>query len=293
MTGKKLRLLITGHTGFIGQAFLRHMQSENRLEWVGRSFSGGCDLTQAGALDDVGPCDVVLHLASRSGVPAAWQAPDSFYRTNVTATLTVAEYARRTGARIIALSSYMYGEQGNQPIDEATPTSCRNPYAWSKRLAEMVLEGYASDFGTSTTILRLFNLYGEGQPDDWLIPKIIRQALEGDEIQVETLTPKRDFLWIDDLCDALMRAIEQPLSGCNIFNLGFGESHSVREAVEAVCEVIGPRRIVDLGRSRPNEISDCICDSGKFRRTFGWHPHVDFREGISRLVAARSAVSSS
>lgn len=277
------RVLVTGHTGFIGQALTRTLDADG-IAWIGAARSNGCDLSCPGALADVPPCDVVVHLAALKGVVEAWENPGGFYRTNLMAAVEVMEFARRHGARVVNLSTYVYGEPQYVPVDECHPVSCRNPYAWSKRAVEVLCEGYASDFGLSAVSLRLFNTYGVGQPTSWLVSYVIAQALSGDTVALDTLTPRRDFLWIDDVVSAVVAVIRQPLSGYHVFNLGSGTSRSNLDVVEAVTRILGPRRVVDLGKTRPGEISDCVCDAAAFRRTFGWSPAMPFDEGIARLV---------
>lgn len=277
------RVLVCGHTGLIGSA-LGATLTEMGIEWVGASRSTGQDLSVAGALSTIEPCDVVIHLAAVKGVPEAWAEPRHYYSSNLSATLEVLEYARHHGARVINMSSYVYGEPRYQPIDEMHPVNCHNPYAWSKLACEVLSEAYAADFAIPVVTLRLFNLFGPDQVSKWLVSHVISQALAGPTISLDTLTPKRDFLWIDDVVTALVATIVRPQSGYKVFNLGSGKSYSNLEVAQAVIDVVGPREVIDLNRPRPSEISDCICDATLFRRTFDWQPTMAFKDGIAQLV---------
>src|SRR6202011_2766469 len=109
------------------------------------------------------------------------------------------------------VSSYMYGHPERLPIPEDHPLRASNPYSHSKLLAEQITRFYQESFGVPVTIVRPFNLYGPGQSEDFLIPTLIRQALAQDSnaIVVADLTPKRDYIYIDDVVDLLVRLGEQ------------------------------------------------------------------------------------
>src|SRR5207249_744087 len=117
------------------------------------------------------------------------------------------------------LSSYLYGNPSSLPIPETAPLVATNPYALSKRLAEEACRFYADSFGTSITVLRLFNVYGKGQHKSFLIPTILEQVKCSEQIGVKDLTPKRDYVHINDVVGAILKAAE-PRKGLNIFNIG-------------------------------------------------------------------------
>jgi nucleoside-diphosphate-sugar epimerase len=280
-----MSVLVTGHTGFIGQAAVRALQ-QSGLAWTGASRSNGLALDNPATLDLL-PREpgVVLHLAGRTGVSASWEEPFSFHRANALTTLTALEHARRTGAAFIYVSSYMYGAPQHLPIGEDHPVACNNPYAWSKREGELFCEAYARDFDMSVTVLRPFNVFGPGQSQEHLIPHIIAQALQGDTISVQDLEPRRDYLWIDDFVDALVAVVKAPPKGFFVFNLGAGESASVQTVIDRVIEITGPRKIVSRQARRRNEIADCVCDASRFRQAFGWSAKVPLAQGLSLLIA--------
>jgi len=278
------RVLIAGHTGFVGNRLTRLLDSYGAVTWYGASRSSGIDLTHPDALKSIVPCDVIVNLAGRVGVGDSWTSPADYYRSNLLSTLNVMEYARHHGARVIHVSSYVYGIPQYQPIDERHPVSGHNPYADSKLESEAICRKYSEAFAIPTVILRPFNLFGPGQMKTFLVPLVICQALNGGPIRVHSLTPRRDYLWIDDLAAAINSMLACQSEGTTIFNVGGGRSHSTKEIIDTVLVETGPCTVVCDDTPRNNELLECVCDNSLFRTTYDWNPKVTLEEGVARLV---------
>jgi nucleoside-diphosphate-sugar epimerase len=231
--------------------------------------------------------DVVVHLAAKTFVPESWDAPALFMRTNLLGTIEALEYCREHRARLVFLSSYMYGAVAQQPIPEGTPLVAANPYALSKKLAEEACEFYANRFDVEATIVRPFNIYGPGQADAFLIPTILRQLAAGTEIRVKDLEPRRDFVYVSDVVAAILQAVNRAGRG-GVFNIGSGTSHSVAELIQAIQEVWGTNLPVRVdGARRQGEVMDTVADIARARQHLGWTPRVTLRQGLEALRAAR------
>lgn len=276
-------VLVTGHTGFIGSAVCE-LLSEHDIAWQGVSLSTGTNLEQPTALDALPPADIVLHLAGRIGVPQSWEDPEGFYRTNFLSTLNALEYARKHGARMVFVSTYMYGAPHYLPIDEAHPVACNNPYTRAKRAAETLCEDYATDYGVQSTMLRIFNTYGPRQSYSSLVQHIVHSAIKSDTITVNDLAPKRDYLWLNDLARAIVTVVEQAPGANSIFNVGYGQSYSVQDVIDTTLSITGPRKVISRDIVRPNEIPDCVCDNSLFSATFNWKPTVSLRDGVANMI---------
>jgi nucleoside-diphosphate-sugar epimerase len=211
-------------------------------------------------------------------------------RSNLLGTIEALEFCRRHGARLVFLSSYMYGEPERLPIDETAPVIARNPYALSKKLAEDACRFYAESFGTSVTVFRPFNVYGPGQAEPFLVPFIARQIWEGKEIRVKDLAPRRDYVYVQDVVDGIVSGAEQGL-GYQLFNLGSGQSHSVEELIAAMQLVSGSALpVTTAGERRPEEIMDTVADISAARRAFGWTPGYSLRDGLALTLAGAEHV---
>ena len=283
MTKTPPNLLVTGHTGFIGSALTARLDAEG-WAWTGAARANGHDLTEPEGLAGLPATDWVVHLAGSTDILESWENPAKFHRVNYGGTLTALEHCRENKSRMLYISSYMYGVPDSLPIDEGHPVACRNPYSWSKRAGELLCEAYAADFGVPVVILRPFNIYGPGQSAHQLIPHILAQAMTGDTINLADLEPKRDWLWEGDLIEAMLKVLVTPTTGLSMYNIGYGESVSVRQVVDAVLAQVGPREIISRDEVRKNEIPDCVCDARLFSKTFDWQPTTNLEQGIAMLI---------
>ena len=135
------------------------------------------------------------------------------------------------------------------------------------------------------TIIRPFNVYGIRQSGNFLIPTIIRQALEEPQIIVKDLLPKRDFVYLEDLLSALLATLNVSLKGYNIYNIGSGISLSVKEVIDIIQDVTGTsKKVICEKIVRPNELMDVIADITKAKIELGWYPKYSFRAGIEDII---------
>ncbi len=231
-----------------------------------------------------GDFSVLYHLAARTFVPAAWENPVDFHLVNAHGTLRMLEQCRQRGIPMVYVSAYIYGSPEALPIPETAPVRLNNPYGYSKFAGEEACRFYAEMFGVSVSIFRLFNVYGPGQDRHFLIPEIMGQVGDPDvpEIVLKDLAPKRDYVHVSDVVDALL--LGRSLKGLNTFNVGSGASISVGGIVEAIRTVAGstkPYRAV--GERRPNEVMDVVADISALLETGHWRPRVSFEDGIREL----------
>src|SRR5580658_3757679 len=205
VASRRKRAIVTGSTGFIGSHLAKRLQAEG-VTVMGLARATGFDiLTDVLPLDDV---DHVYHLAGLTFVPRSWDDPVSFHHVNTHGTVRVLDQCRRAGVPVTFASAYVYGTPARLPIDERAPTSAANPYTYSKLAAEAACRFFCEQYGARVAIVRPFNVYGPGQDHSFLIPTIVRQVLDpsADEIVVTSLAPRRDFVYISDLVEALLLA---------------------------------------------------------------------------------------
>lgn len=280
------KILVTGSPGFIGRALCRFLRLHNH-EVVGLSRRDG-DISEPATLSHVGPMQHVFHLAGRTFVPDSWKDPLGFHRVNVLGTGNVLEYCRLHGARLTFVSAYLYGLPDRFPVWEQCAPRPNNPYALSKYLAEQVCEFYAAYHRVDITVIRPFNVFGPEQKAHFLIPHIVSQVKARQTIHVKDLAPRRDYIYISDLVDALAKTLKC-LNGYNVFNIGSGRSLSVRELIAAIQSVAGTDLpVVSEGVVRPNEIDDVYADIGKAHAQLGWAPNLTFQQGVERMMIEES-----
>ena len=227
-----------------------------------------------------------LRFRTRTFVPESWTDPAGFLEANLLGAVWGGDYCRERKASMVYLSSYLYGNAGSMPIPESAPLDTPNPYALSNKLAEDVCSFYASQYGVPSTILRPFNVYGPGQSDRFLIPSLVRQARSGGIVEIKDASPRRDYVYVEDVVNAIVKAAERK-DGYGVFNIGTGHSHSVAEVIDMLCDLVGRDiEVRDAGERRPAEIMDSRADVARAREVLGWTPHWTLRDGLARMLEA-------
>lgn len=278
------KILVTGATGFLGRSLVDRLVSSSD-EVVGVSSRDG-DVSASGTWTSFPRADFVIHLAARTFVPDSWLEPNAFIQANLDGTVCALDYCRTHAAKFIYCSAYLYGAPDQLPISESAPLRPNNPYALSKKLAEEACRFYSEFYSVDVTILRPFNVYGPGQGVNWLIPSIIKQVMRGDFVEVKDLTPRRDYVYIDDLVDVFICAMEKP-KRFNVLNVGSGESHSVGDIVQMIQRIVGTKLPVrSLDQRRAHEIMDTRADIRKIFSVYGWRPKWSINDGLRQAVAS-------
>lgn len=306
------RVLVTGGAGFIGSHLCEALLARGAEVTVFTRYSSR---GVAGALDDIPATsrealriimgdlkdpagvdaatsdqEIVFHLAAHIGIPYSYVHPLDVMQTNAIGTAHVLEASRRHGvAKIVVFStSEVYGSARYAPIDEAHPLQAQSPYAASKIAADALAMSYVQSFGTPIALCRPFNTFGPRQPARAVLPTIIAQALWDDSIRLGSLTPRRDFLFVEDTAAGAIAVAESPDTVGEAVNLGTGTDITIGEAAALVLRAVGRDLpiVEDVGRIRPanSEVVRLIADAGKAGRLFGWSPKTSFEDGIARTV---------
>jgi nucleoside-diphosphate-sugar epimerase len=233
-----------------------------------------------------GQFDAIINLAARAGVRASAENPWVFVQTNVTGTLNLLEVCRRRGIRkfIIASTSSTYG--GNPPLP--TPESADSdhplqPYAASKKGAEVLCHSYHHLFGIDVSVLRYFTVYGPAGRPDMSMFRFVQWISEGRPVRINgDGEQSRGFAYIDDIARGTIAAL-RPL-GYEVINLGGREPITINELVRILEGTIGRKARIDHYPSHPADMLTNWADVTKAKRLLGWEPQVSVREGIKRLV---------
>jgi NAD dependent epimerase/dehydratase len=234
--------------------------------------------------------DTVYHLGASISVPYSYEAPRDFASTNVEGTLNVLSAARaeEVGRVVHLSSSEVYGTARYTPIDEAHPLQAQSPYSATKIGADKLAESFHCSFELPVVTARPFNTFGPRQSPRAVIPTIVAQALAGDTVRVGSLFPRRDFVFVEDTVDALVRLGRSPEGAGEVFNIATGADISIGEVIDLVAELLGKELEVvpEDGRVRPehSEVHQLLGDATKLRDAFGWSPGHSFRDGLARTI---------
>lgn len=275
-------ILVTGADGFIGYHLVQRLRDDGYNVYT-------YDVNDGDISNDklkFNQIDHVFHLAARTFVPASWDEPYEYYRTNVMGTVNVLNFCRENSCSITIPSTYMYGNPQYLPIDEKHPIDMDvSPYHHSKFLSESIAEFYAKRFGISCTILRLFNVYGFGQNKNFLIPHLIEEVCgQNSQIVVKDLCPKRDYIYIDDVIEAFVKSMCNTKSDFHVYNVGKGISWSVSEVATSIMNVFHcEKELVSMNERRNGEIMDTVADISKIEKELNWHPQYDLEDGLRKI----------
>jgi len=300
-----MRFLITGAAGFLGAPLA------NSLVADGHRVVGLDDLSTGnpqrlspevhlvrGDINDrpklwslLQDVDCVYHLAARVIVPESVLYPRDYNQVNVGGTVTLMEAMRDVGVkRVILISSgTIYGNQRNQPMNERRRPNPHSPYAVSKLSAEYYMRTIGNLWGIETVCLRVFNAYGPGQPlppsHGPLIPYCLRQAMDNGTIVVHGNGKQtRDYVFVEDVVDAMIAASFTDKINRLIINVGSGKETSVNEIVKTVIELTGTKPEIVVNKSHDIGPSRMCADLSLATKKLGYRPKVGLEEGITRII---------
>ena len=307
-----MKILVTGGAGFIGSAFVRMALAKaeparvvnldkltyagnlENLESVahnpGHRFVHGdiCDARAVdGILDDEKP-DAIVHFAAESHVDRSIFSPSPAFETNLRGTFTLLEAARTHQIRrfIHVSTDEVYGSL-RAPIeaDEDFPLNPSSPYSASKAGSDLLARSYFTTYGLPVIITRASNNYGPFQFPEKLIPLMISNALErrtlpvyGDGMQV------RDWLYVDDHCQALLTVLEQGGDG-EIYNIGGSRSVPNIDVVRKILAATGaPDTLIEHVEDRPGHDRRYALTSAKLMRETRWKAEMSFEQGLAETI---------
>ncbi len=302
-----MKVLVVGGAGYVGSHAVRALEAAGHEAWVfdnlfqghraavpkGKLIQGDLlqpsDLTSA--LERTG-AEAVMHFAALSLVGESVTDPARYYENNVVGTLHLLEAMRAKGVWRLVFSSTAatYGEPETSPISEDAPQLPINPYGRTKLAIEHALQSYSTAYGFGCAALRYFNAAGahasgeigeDHSPETHLIPIVLQVALGqrehitifGDDYPTPDGTCIRDYIHVDDLADAHVRALEQLQPHAMLqLNLGTGHGFSVRQVIDACRQVTGHPLPEVVGPKRAGDPPELVANSARAQSLLDWQP---------------------
>ena len=311
-----MRALVTGAAGFIGSTLVHRLLTDGHqvigvdnvstgnaanLEAAlsGKGMSTGrFTLVQVdiqapeltGIVAGANP-DAIFHLAAQVDLRASVSDPQFDARSNVLGTINLCEATRRAGVKRIvyaASGGSRYGTPTRLPVDESAPLGPLSPYAVAKLAGELYLRAYAGMYGLAPICLSLANVYGPRQNphgEAGVIAVFGSALIAGRPVTVYgDGTAARDYVYVDDVVDAFVRAGEAPLSVTGTYNIGTGRQTTVTEVHRMISSVLDESAPPRYAAARTGELHAIALDARKAEEALGWKPAVDIVEGIERTV---------
>ena len=237
-------------------------------------------------------CSAVAHLAAVASVQASVDDPVRTHQSNFIGTLNVCEAMRQTGVKrvLFASSAAVYGNNGEgESIDEDTPKAPLTPYAVDKLASEQYFDFYHRQHELEPVIFRFFNIYGPRQdpssPYSGVISIFSERALKGLPITVfGDGEQTRDFVYVEDLVDLLVQAIEMPRVEVGAVNVGWNQATTLKQMLEALEAVVGKLPPVSYGPARSGDIRHSRANNRRLLERFSTTEQTPMRVGLARLL---------
>ena len=302
-----MRILATGGAGFVGSAVVRELLARDYEVWAFDNLSKGhrqaipADRLIEGDLSDrellikvfrQRGIDVVMHFAASIEVGESVKNPRHYYHNNIVNSLTLLKAMMDASVKKILFSSTaaVFAPITDGPLTEDSPKEPASPYAFSKYAIERMIEDFCTAYGLGYCILRYFNAcggssngrYGEDHaPETHLIPLVLQVPLGrresitvfGSDYDTSDGTCIRDYIHVDDLADAHIRAVDAVIPGKGSkYNIGTGSGNSVLEVINAAEEVVGREINKRFSDRRPGDTDMLVAASERIKKELGWEP---------------------
>lgn len=309
-----MRLLVTGGCGFIGSNFIRFFLDNypeasvinvDKLTYAGNleNLSGLSqspryhfirgDIADASRMEEVirEGVDAIVNFAAESHVDRSIEDPSAFMKTNIFGTFVLLEAVRKNfpvrKIRFLHISTdEVYGSLGETgAFSEETSLAPNSPYSASKGAADMMVRSYYPTYGLSVLITRCSNNYGPYQFPEKLIPLMVSNAMEDQELPIYGDGMNiRDWIYVEDHCRALDRVLRQGRDG-EVYNVGGGSERTNLYVAKSILDRLGkPHSLIRYVADRPGHDRRYAIDFSKIERELGWKPTVSFEEGIDRTI---------
>ncbi len=304
------KILVTGGAGFIGSNLVRSLLKRfpdvqitvldnftyagdwgnlpHRSEHQGRLDVIQADVCDAAAVGHaVTGADIVYHLAAETHVTRSIFDCSRFVHTDVIGTqvLLTAAISRKPSPLVIHVStSEVYGSAQAGVMTEEHPLLPMSPYAAAKAGADRLVYSFMQTYGLPAVIVRPFNNYGPRQHLEKVLPRFITSAIDGEALRVHgDGAARRDFVFVDDTCSALIAIVEAPREKVvgQVLNVASGTDVSVAELARAVLDLVPTSRSsIEMTEERPGQVVRHTGDSTRIRELLGWEPVVSLSDGL-------------
>ena len=234
--------------------------------------------------------DLVIHLAAQINVDVSVKNPHFNHKINVTGTKTVLNFCVKNNIKnfIAASSAAIFGEPKKIPLTEKSPTNPISPYGESKLLMEELIKQFSEKFHLNTIVLRFFNIYGEGQNDEYagVISKFIKQIKKNEDLIIfGDGNQTRDFLSVCDLTEAIHCAIQR-INGKHglCINIGSGLSTSINELATLMISLSKKPLKIKYKIKKQGDIQNSLASINYAQKVLNFNPKVSLKNGIDQLL---------
>lgn len=300
MSLKGKKVLVTGGLGFIGSHLVDRLielgaevtivdfvsqKGLNRLSNAKDSVKiFDFDISDESKLENVEPVDYIIHLAAYAVPNLCEKNPDVAFKANVSGTYNILKFAVKSKVKkfIFPSSALLYTRIPKYlPIDENHPLEITTAYNITKKLGEDLCKYFIDEFKLPVVYFRLFNSFGPKQDKDYFIPTVISQALNGKNIDIWNSEPTRDFTYVLDTIEVMIKAIESDFVGGPI-NVGSGKETKVGDIANHIAKRLGAKvTILNKEVSGPMRLA---CNNSLAYDKLGWKPKIEFEDALDMTI---------
>ncbi|MFX0205769.1 MAG: GDP-mannose 4,6-dehydratase [Candidatus Hodarchaeota archaeon] len=301
------RILVTGGIGFIGSHLVRKLANIDNEMLIFDNYFTGKEYFVSESKDKIkifkgdlrNPQDVeksvldfkpglVFHLAALHYIPYCNQNPIETIDVNVAGTENLLQTCKKYGRLekfLFTSSAAVYPIFDNANVENSI-IAATDIYGNTKYFGEHLVRTFYEETGISCYVARLFNVFGTNETNPHVIPAILDQLIDSTSIQLGNLEPKRDYIFVEDVADALIEITDKCSKSLDVFNVGSGKEYSVYELLETIENICQIKIEITKStkRTRKSDRLHLLADISKIKNEIGWQPKFDLPNGLKTII---------
>lgn len=299
-----LRVLVTGGAGFMGSEVVKQLCELNANVTVFDNFSSGksefledldVEITRGdvcnkeSVIDALKDQERVIHMAALPFIPDSYVNPEAFFETNAAGTMNVlweAIQSESVEEFIHISSSEVYGSAKYVPMDENHPTLPHSTYAVSKLAGDRAVFTIHKEQDFPTVVLRPFNSYGPRITQPYIVPEVITQLLNGNQLNLGNTETSRDFTYVSDTARGIILALQKQKAIGETINIGSGQDIKIGDLARLIARLMNKKAQIkqDESRFRPFDVERLLCDNSKAKELLDWEPQISLEDGLKKTI---------
>ena len=299
-------IFVTGGAGFLGSEVVRQISASGGNVIVYDNLSSGKkkfiqdyprvkvikgDVKNRSTIHKaIQKSQYIINLAALPFIPDSFHYPQEFFEVNTNGTLNLILESidhKKIKNFVHISTSEVYGSAKKSPMDENHPILPQSTYAVSKLAGEKAVFTMHKEHDFPAVMIRPFNTYGPNITQPYIIPEIIMQVLgKNSEIKLGNINAERDFTFVSDTANGIIKALFSKKAIGETINLGSGKSYKIKNIVKLVSSILEKKVTItsNKDRLRPFDVNKLVCDNRKAKKILNWEPKITFDEGLKNTI---------